>query len=307
VLYEWNEIADAEAYVRQGIEQGKRGGFFQAVVFGQILLARVLQARGDADGATHMLQEAAKRARMNPPEWYRTELAACQVQLWLAQGNLAAASSWAHERGSSGEVEFNPRNESRAIALARVLTARARAEPDRITLSKALTLIERLSLAAKSAGRMGHLIALLSLQALALEARGDRNQALACLKRALELAEPEGYIRTFVDCGTPMVQLLRDAAVRGMMPGYTSKLLSAFEADARAQPTPSSQPLVEPLSKRELEVLRLVAQGLSNREIAERLYLALSTIKGYNRNIYGKLQVQRRTEAVARARELGLL
>jgi LuxR family maltose regulon positive regulatory protein len=147
VLYEWNELHDAEAYVRKGIEQGKRGGFFQALVFGQILLARVLQARGDADGATNTLQEAAKSALMNPPRWYRAELVACQVQLWLAQGNLAAASRWAQESDLSADTEFNQLNEFEHITLARVLIAQGRAESDGTTLSKALGLLERLSLA----------------------------------------------------------------------------------------------------------------------------------------------------------------
>ena len=119
-------------------------------------------------------------------------------------------------------------------------------------------------------------------------------------------SEPEGFIRSYVDRGEPMAELLREAASRGVAPAYTSKLLSAFstrESGASAPP----QPLVEPLSPRELEVLRLIAQGLSNGEIGERLYLALSSVKGHNQNIFGKLQVRRRTEAVARARELGLL
>jgi len=306
VLYEWNELDDAEAYVRQGIEQGKRGGFFQAVVYGQILLARVLQARGDMSGATNMLQEAVRSARMNPPEWYRIELVACQVQLWLAQGNLVAASRWAQESDLSVEAEFNPGNEFEHIALAQVLIAQGRADSDRKTLNKALGLLERLSLAAESAGRVGNLIELLILQALTLEAQEELDRALACLDRALALAEPQGYVRIFVDKGNPMAEILREAAARGIMPAYTGKLLTAFEADERRVTTPP-QSLIEPLSPRELEVLQLIAQGLSNREIGERLFLALSTVKGHNRNIYGKLQVQRRTEAVARARELGLV
>ena len=128
---------------------------------------------------------------------------------------------------------------------------------------------------------------------------------------ALALAEPGGFIRIFVDEGAPMVQLLSEAAAHGIMPDYVAKLLAAFESDAQRsgdKPDPSpAQPLIEPLSERELEVLQLIAQGLSNREISARLFLALDTIKGHNRRIFDKLQVQRRTEAIARARELGLL
>ncbi|UCC54994.1 MAG: hypothetical protein JSV68_14155 [Anaerolineaceae bacterium] len=141
--------------------------------------------------------------------------------------------------------------------------------------------------------------------------------AAQLLDEALALAEPGGFIRTFVDEGLPMAQLLSAAVAQGIMPDYTSKLLVAFTDTTKderrtAASFPSSSvihpsSLVEPLSKRELEVLQLIAQGLSNREISERLFLALSTVKGHNLRIFSKLQVQRRTEAVARARELGLL
>jgi LuxR family maltose regulon positive regulatory protein len=133
---------------------------------------------------------------------------------------------------------------------------------------------------------------------------------LEALKDALCLSEPEGYTRTYADRGAPMAQLLGQAAARGIMPDYTARLLAAFEGktkDERPETEIASSSLIEPLSKRELEIIGLIAQGLSNREISERLFLALSTVKGHNQNIFGKLGVQRRTEAVARARELGLL
>ena len=152
------------------------------------------------------------------------------------------------------------------------------------------------------------------LQAVALHAHGEKDKAVQLLGEALALAEPGGFIRIFVDEGAPMAQLLSEAAAHGMMPDYVGKLLAAFEAERadraktnRAIHRPPAQPLIEPLSQRELEVLQLIAQGLSNREISERLFLALDTVKGHNRSIFDKLQVQRRTEAVARARELGLL
>src|SRR5205807_9240523 len=129
---------------------------------------------------------------------------------------------------------------------------------------------------------------------------------------ALALAAPAGFIRLFVDEGPPMAHLLSEAEALGMLPDYTGKLLAVLEADAQKRENtsslpPSAQPLIEPLSRRELEVLHLMAQGLSNQEMCERLFLALDTVKGHNRKIFDKLQVQRRTEAVARARELGLL
>jgi LuxR family maltose regulon positive regulatory protein len=165
---------------------------------------------------------------------------------------------------------------------------------------------------------MGSVIEILVLQALAHEAQGNIPLALASLKRALALAEPEGYVQIFVDEGAPMAHLLSKAVAHrtmpddvGFMPDYIRKLQTACDAEGQKREDTSfphpAQPLLDPLSQRELEVLQLIAQGLSNREISERLFIALVTVKGHNRKIFGKLEAKRRTEAVARARELGLL
>jgi LuxR family maltose regulon positive regulatory protein len=143
------------------------------------------------------------------------------------------------------------------------------------------------------------------LQAVALQAHGDRDEAVQVLVDALALAEPGGFVRSFVDEGMPMAELLAAASPHGRMLDSIGKLLAVFEAEKQRR-VENSQPLIEPLSHRELEVLRLITEGLSNHEIGERLFLALDTVKGHNRKIFAKLQVQRRTEAVARARELGL-
>ena len=186
--------------------------------------------------------------------------------------------------------------------------ARAKKLAEEGKAEEALDLLARIGESARPVKGIGLIIEAQSATALIYHEHGDTDRALDALKDALSLAEPEGYIRTFADRGAPMAQLLRQATARGIMPGYTAKLLSAFGTQAQQGTIASpSQPLIEPLSKRELEILGLVAQGLSNREIGERLFLALSTVKGHNRNIYGKLQVQSRTQAVACARELGLL
>jgi LuxR family maltose regulon positive regulatory protein len=149
------------------------------------------------------------------------------------------------------------------------------------------------------------------LQAVALQAHGEKDKAVQLLADALALAEPGGFIRIFVDEGRPMARLLSEALSHGIMPDYLGRLLAVFEAEAQESEYKShsspAPPLIEPLSQREMEVLQLIAQGLSNRDICERLFLALDTVKGHNRRIYGKLDVRKRTEAVARARELGLL
>jgi len=159
-------------------------------------------------------------------------------------------------------------------------------------------------------GWQDELLKVMVLQAVVLNAHGEKDKAVQLLGDALVLAKPGGFIRTFVDEGPPMAQLLSEAATHGVMPDYVSKLLTAFEDETKNEPgtTESSPPsLAESLSQRELEVLQLIAQGLPNHEIGKRLFLALDTVKGHNRRIFNKLQVQRRTEAIARARELGLL
>jgi len=150
------------------------------------------------------------------------------------------------------------------------------------------------------------------LQALAHEAQGNIPLALAPLERALALAEPEGYVRIFADEGPPMARLLYEAATRGIAPDYARRLLAAFPVAEPEKAGPSrtqvlKSELVEPLSERELEILELMAEGLTNQEIASRLFLALNTVKTHSRNIYGKLNVRSRTQAVARAQALGLL
>jgi LuxR family maltose regulon positive regulatory protein len=164
---------------------------------------------------------------------------------------------------------------------------------------------------------MGSVIETLVLQALAHHAQGDISAALLPLGHALSLAEPEGYVRLFLDEGSPMAQLLREAAGRGILPDYTGKLLAAFEAEGQTSaasagesppPTPpTSQPLVEPLSQRELEVLRLFKTELSGPEIANQLVIALSTVRTHTKRIYSKLNVKDRRAAVKRATELGLI
>jgi LuxR family maltose regulon positive regulatory protein len=196
------------------------------------------------------------------------------------------------------------------LTLARILMA---AGPN----PQASELLERLRQAAEAQDRMGSVLEILLTQALAYRAQGDATAAFAALERGLTLAEPEGYVRTFVDEGEAKRLLIADfrelieeqkRREGQQLIGYVDKLLAAFGRSTDAQPSAfSPQPLIEPLSPREVEVLQLISQGLSNQEIADRLFLALSTVKGYTRTLFDKLQVQRRTEAVARARELGLL
>ena len=238
-------------------------------------------------------------------------IAARKARVWAAQGRLDEALDWVREQGLSVEDELSYLHEFDHITLARVLLARYQSDHADRSIQEAMGLLERLLKAAEERGGKGSVIEILVLQAIAYHAQGDLPAALDPLQKALALAEPEGYVRMFIDEGQPMAQLLREAAARGILPDYTGKLLAAFEVKAQTTEDEPDHPpaklLIEPLSQREIKVLQLIAQGLSNREIGERLFLALDTVKGHNRKIFDKLQVQNRTEAAARARELGLL
>ncbi len=263
------------------------------------------ETQGDLAGALNLLDEAERHYRRTPVPDIRP-LEALRTRVWVAQGRLSEALLWVQERGLSVDDELSFLREFEYIMLARVLIAEYMRDPIDRTVREAMRLLDRLRQAAEDGGRMGSVIEIMILQSLAFQAQGNFAPALLTLERALRLAEPEGYVRIFVDEGLPMTQLLSEASVHGMMPDYVGKLLAVFEGGKKPD-LAANQPLIEPLSLRELEVLQLIAQGLSNHEISERLFLALSTVKGHNQKIFEKLQVQRRTEAIVRARELGLL
>ncbi len=272
--------------------------------------AQLKKAQGDLDGALDQLHEAERHYLRSPIPDVRP-VAALKTRLWVAQGRLNEALDWAVEQGLSIGDELSYLREFEHITLARVLIGQYKIQREERFVREAIGLLERLLKAAEEGRRMGSVIEILVLLALAHQVQDDTSSAHISLERALTLAEPEGYVRVFVDEGMPMAHLLSAAAAQGIIPDYTGKLLAVFDTEQQEREgknyRPPAQPLIEPLSQRELEVLQLIAQGLSNREISERLFLALNTVKGHNRKIFGKLEVQRRTEAVARARELDLL
>jgi LuxR family maltose regulon positive regulatory protein len=300
VLYEWNDLEAVARYAQLGIDLCRQGGLAEFLTAGHVMLARARQAQGDLDGAQEAVREAERLMRRHSlPAGTTSSVAACRVRLWLAQGNLEMAARWTQQSGLTVDDEVSYIREGEHLALLRVFLARD--EPD-----AALTLSDRLLRAAEAAGRRGRVMVFLALQALAWQAKGDVPRALAALERALSLAQPEGYVRTFLDEGAPMAMLLRQAGSRGIAPDYVARLLSAM-AETSGMTRPAAQPLVEPLSERELEVLRLLAAGKSNQGIADELVLATGTVKRHLNNIYGKLSVRSRTECVARARELRLV
>jgi LuxR family transcriptional regulator, maltose regulon positive regulatory protein len=275
--------------------------------------ARLKEAQGDLDGALDLLEEA-ERAYVRGPVPDVRPVAAMRARVWIKQGQLEKALDWAREQNMSTNDDLSYLREFEHITLARMFIAQFKQDRKQETMHGARELLARLQKAAEAGGRTGSLIEILALQALAHELQGEMAPALAFLERALNLAEPEGYTRIFVDEGDAMGHLLAEAERHGVLPEYSGKLLAAFNAKKqpgidRTAPASNqrSQSLVEPLSERELEILQLIAQGCSNHEICDRLFLAMPTVKGHNRNIFGKLQVKNRTQAVARARELSLL
>ncbi len=298
---EWNKLDEATHYLEQALDLGRQARFDHVVFDGTITLALVLQGQGDWNAANAMLEQAEQLAQ----KWNRARplerLAVFKARLCLAQGRLEAAAHWVQESGLSIDDALSGQFEMAYSTLARVLIAQKK-------LDESLTLLARLYDMATSAKSFGSLIEILTLQALAHQARGDISQAFPPLERALTLAEPEGYIRLFADEGQSMVELLQLALARKLAPNYTSQLLAACQVGQVSFTTQSeAQPLVEPLTERELEVLHLIAAGLSNKAISEMLFITVGTVKRHTMNIYGKLGVNSRTQATVKARGLNLI
>jgi LuxR family maltose regulon positive regulatory protein len=305
-LAERNDLDGALDKAQAGTALTAKGRDLAALGWSYICLVRILFSRGDmvaAEGAIRSVEKVAERSYV--PPWVTDQLAAWQARIWLALGKQEAASDWAEAQDLEIAGDLPYLRELEHVTLARILIAQGR-------LDEATRRLQRLLEAAGARGQASREIELLNLQALVLHAGGETVQAIDPLNRALALAEPSGFVQIFVDEGQPMARLLYEAVARGLVPAYARRLLAAFPASDVDQPgRPDTEPaqadLIEPLSDRELEVLQLIAGGLTNREIASRLFLSLNTVKGHSRNIYGKLGVHSRTQAVARARSLGIL
>jgi ATP/maltotriose-dependent transcriptional regulator MalT len=321
LLRERDDLHAAMQHLLRSKGLGERTGLPQNRYRWRVAMARIREAQGDLDGALDLLYEA-ERLYMSDFFPNVRPVSAYVTRVWVAQGKLGEALGWARERGLSVSDNLSYLREFEHITLARVLLARSKSDRAERSMHEAMGLLERLLQAAGEGERTGSVIEILMLQALAHQVQGNIPAALVPLERALTLAEPEGYVRIFVDAGPPMAVLLvklhegsrkRPRTASTNVPlAYIERLRALLrgervqEGTSPAAPTPA-QPLLDPLTERELEVLRLIAAGLSNREIATRLVLALSTVKSYVNTIYSKLQVESRTQAVARARALHLL
>jgi LuxR family maltose regulon positive regulatory protein len=301
---ERNNLNDATQYLHRSKELGDLAGLPQNPYRWRLAMARVREAQGEFDDALDLLQEAGRlyvgdfSPNARPIEAFKT-------RVWIAQGKLSQALAWVRERNLSVEDDLTYLREFEHITLARVLLARSKNDRADRAILPAIGLLERLLNAAETGGRMGSAIEILVLLALARQMQDNIPDALAPLEQALTLAEPEGYVRIFVDEGAPMAILLEKAAKHGITPNYVGQLLTAFgKAENK---TPVKQDLVEPLSERELDVLRLFKTELSGPEIARELVIALSTVRTHTKSIYSKLNVNNRRAAVKRATELNLI
>ncbi len=319
IAIEWNDLPAASGYLDKGLQLCDLGGIWLYLFRGYVALARLRQALGDLEGAAEALRRAEQVYYVETSPLFMAQLAAQQVQLDLATGNLGRAARSA-SRPTEPPDHTAPGGPLPAFAREIQQTTLARVHLAKGQPELALQLLAQADASAEAGGRPGRNIEIYALQALALHASGHSPEALAHLQRCLSLAEPEGYVRLFLDAGEPMrlqISKLRSGLERQQHPtqdekarrllSYLDRLLATFVSPRPQEAMAPTPDLPEPLSERELGVLRLIAEGCSNQEIAARLVLTLHTVKKHTGNIFGKLGVASRTQAVARARQLDLL
>jgi LuxR family maltose regulon positive regulatory protein len=304
ILSERNDLAGAAEHIQAAADLGEENGLPQNPYRYRVAAARIKQAEGDPDAALELLDEAGRLYFSDFSPEVRP-IDASKARMWIAQGKLSEAMGWARESGLSASDDLTYVREFEHITLARLILAqgvRARSDDG---IEEAIELLERLQVAAEDGGRTGSVIEILVVQALARRAGTDVPGALVSLERAVALAETEGYVRVFVDEGAPMAALLKLAAKQSNPPSYVRRLLAATIEPAERRLI--DQTLIEPLSERELDVLRLLDSELDGPEIARELTVSLATVRTHTRNIYAKLGMNNRRAAVRRADELGLL
>jgi len=302
VSYEQNDLEASAQYAQQCLDLCRQWGSYDFQAVSHVMVARLEHSQGHPDRAQAAMRAAEQLISQRPMSprltiWVKSALA----RLWLAQGNMERLAHFVEQGGLTPGDEISYLREPEYLILLRLLLARG-------DYDAALALSERLFQKAEAAQRPGRAVEVLVLQALALQGKRDMAQALAALDQAIALAQPEGFVRVFLDEGEPMARLLYQAQVRHGGASYASELLAGLATPGRAS-APTQRPaqlLIEPLSARELEVLKLIEAGHSNQTIAARLVISIATVKRHISTIYAKLGAQSRTQAIALGRELGL-
>ncbi len=304
IARERDDLRAATQLLLRSQELGEHTGLPQNRYRWRVAMARVREAEGDLEDALDLLNEA---ERLYVSDFFPNvrPVPALKARVWIAQGRFDEALGWAREQVLSADDDLSYLREFEHITLARLLLARHEGERAEPSLHEVARLLERLLLAAEEGGRTGRVIEILVLRALAHQALGDIPAALGSLDRAVTLAEPEGYVRVFADEGPPLAALLRAAATQGTKRDYVRRILAA--ASGAGHGARVEQALIEPLSERELDVLRLLGTELDGPAIARELTVSLNTMRTHTKNIYAKLAVTSRRAAVRRAAELGLL
>jgi LuxR family maltose regulon positive regulatory protein len=301
---EWNDLQAAQQCLQRSEDLGEHTGLPQNHYRWYVAMARVREAQGDLDGALDLLHDAERRYVEDLFPNVRP-ISAMRARVWIAQGKVGEALSWARKRNVSAQDDLRYLREYEHVTLARALLAQHKSDQTDRPLREAMDLLERLLNAAEAGGRTGAVIEILALQSLAYQAHGDIPTAVVRLGRALTPAEPESYLRIFADEGPPMASLLQHAAKHGLARNYVGQLLTVI--GSAEDKTPPNQGLIEPLSERELDVLRLLGSDLDGPGIARELTVSLNTVRTHTKNIYSKLGVNNRRAAVRRAVELALL
>jgi LuxR family transcriptional regulator, maltose regulon positive regulatory protein len=297
LAYEHNQLNEADQYFRECIDLCRQWGDAEHQAVAYTMLARLEQARGNPEA----VQAALRRAEQLADEqtlslWRSIQVQSDLARIWLAQGNFEKLSQFIQKSGLKVKDTIPYQREPEYVILLRTLLARDDNEA-------ALTLSERLLKQAEQTGRTGLVIEILILQALAFQGKKETDPALAALEKALALAQPEGYIRSFLDEGEAMTRLLCQAQSRQIGSSYAAVLLAKI-GKTSGMTQPSMQLLIEPLTAREVEVLKFIQAGSSNQDIAEQLFISIPTVKRHISNIYAKLGVKSRTQAVAIGKEL---
>lgn len=320
VLREWNRLGEAMDLLKEGVQLCRQAGVPEYAIESRMTLARVLLAAGDEAGAAEQMALGERELK----DWFSdggniefviTPALIHQVRYWLATGDITRTANWLVENGVLLVGDIPPEGETEYILLARVLIAKERFREARSLLKEILSRV-------KGGEGPRSTIETLVLLSISTEAHGERELALRSLRRALRLARPEGYLRIFIDEGDSLSGLLREVQGAGELADYVRTIRTAIqderqrsierELDVAGDPMPATPPttrleISKPLTEREIAILRLMAANLSNREIANELYLSINTIKWYSTIIYGKLGVNKRARAVACARELGII